>query len=49
MGPALDEKPEVDGPYTDCHGHSDLISIPNGSTGSLNECLVCEHDREEET
>ena len=49
MGPALDEESDVDSPYTECHSHSDLIFIPNGSTGSLNECLICEHNREEGT
>ena len=45
----MDEEPKVDGPYTDRHGHSDLISVPDGGTGNLNECLVCRHDREEGT
>ena len=44
----MDEEPNVDDPYTDCYSHSDLISIPNGRTGSLDEHLICEHDREEE-
>ena len=46
MVPALDEESNVHGPYTDCHSHSDLISVPNGSTGALVERLIC--DREEE-
>ena len=44
----MDEESNVDSPYTGCHSHSDLISIPNGRTGSLDERLICVDDREEE-
>jgi hypothetical protein len=27
-------------PYTDCHRHSDPISLPNSNTNNLNERLI---------
>lgn len=45
MRRTIDEESNVDEPYTNCYGHSDLICIPNGRTGSLDERRICVGDR----
>jgi hypothetical protein len=36
----LDEECNVDTPYTDGRHHSDLVSVPNGNAGDLDEHLI---------
>ena len=36
----LDEEYNVDTPYTDCHRHSYLVSVPNRNAGDINKRLI---------
>lgn len=37
---ALDADGNIGKPYTGCNGRNDLVPVPNGDAGSLDEWLV---------